>query len=207
MILCDIGNSFYHFYKSGALWKESTAKSAPVFDEELFVISVNDSALKALKAKNRVLDISDMLHLDSDYVGIGADRAYACYAAHDGLVVDAGSAITVDVMQEGFHLGGYIMPGIGSLAGIYPSISERLSCGFNMGVELDRLPQSTKDAISYGAIYPIVSSISQASKGKFIYFTGGDGKYLSKFFNERSIVDETLVFKGMLKLMQKEKIC
>jgi len=209
MILCDIGNSFYHFYKEGKLWKESV-KSTPVLneDEDIFTVSVNDEALLRLSKKyNRVIDLSDTLCFDSDYTGLGADRAFACFAANDGVVVDAGSAITIDVMQGGFHLGGFILPGISTVVASYAKISDRLDVGFNMGVKLTELPQNTKDAISYGALVSIVGAIKEASKNKFIYFTGGDGKFLSRFFEDRSAVDDTLIFKGMLKLIERDFVC
>lgn len=205
MILCDIGNSFYHFYKDGRVWKQSVDSVPELNDgEEIFVVSVNDAALAALAKRYDVENISDMLRIDSDYVGLGADRAFACYAVHDGVVIDAGSAITVDIMQGGFHLGGFILPGISTLAESYAKISKKLDVGFNMGVALAALPQNTKDAISYGTLMSVIAPIKEASRGKFIYFTGGDGKFLSRFFEDRSAVDDTLIFKGMLKLIKRE---
>lgn len=208
MILCDIGNSFYHFYKNGRVWRESV-RSAVFIDasEKIFAVSVNDDALDRLSKNNDVTDISKMLSFDTDYVGLGADRAFACYAAHDGVVVDAGSAITVDIMQDGLHLGGFILPGIATFVDSYAKISNRLAVGFNMSIDLSTLPQNTKDAISYGALISVVGAIKEASRGKFIYFTGGDGKFLSRFFEDRSAVDDTLIFKGMLKLIEGESIC
>ncbi len=208
MILCDIGNSFYHFYQDGKLWKQSV-KSVPTLDEneEIYVVSVNEDALARLSKKYYTIDLSDTLCLDSEYVGLGADRAFACYAANDGAVVDAGSAITVDVMQGGLHLGGFILPGLSTVVESYAKISTRLDVGFNMGVNLKELPQNTKDAISYGALVSIIGAIKEASKNKFIYFTGGDGKFLSRFFEDRSAVDDTLIFKGMLKLIERDFVC
>ncbi len=208
MILCDIGNSFYHFYQDGKLWKQSV-KTTPILneDEEIFTVSVNEEAFFRLAKKYSVTDLSNALCLDSDYQGLGADRAFACFAANDGVVVDAGSAITIDVMQGGFHLGGFILPGISTIVESYAKISSRLDVGFNMGVDLGKLPQNTKDAISYGALISIVGAIKEASKNKFIYFTGGDGKFLSRFFEDRSAVDDTLIFKGMLKLIERDFVC
>lgn len=208
MILCDIGNSFYHFYKNGQVWKEPI-QNVPSLrdDEEIFAVSVNDGAFERLSKRYSTTDLSGFLNFDSDYVGLGIDRAFVCYAANDGVIVDAGSAITVDIMQEGFHLGGFILPGISTYVESYKKISERLDVGFNMGVDIRSLPQNTKDAVSYGTLISIVGAIKEASRNKFIYFTGGDGKFLSRFFEERSAVDDTLIFKGMLKLMNRESIC
>jgi len=208
MILCDIGNSFYHFYKNGKVWKEPIQNMPSLGDDEdIFAVSVNDEALERLSKKYSTMDLSRFLDFDSDYVGLGVDRAFVCYAANDGVVVDAGSAITVDIMQEGLHLGGFILPGISTYVASYGKISKRLDVGFNMGVDIKSLPQNTKDAVSYGTLISIVGAIKEASRNKFIYFTGGDGKFLSRFFEDRSAVDDTLIFKGMLKLMNRESIC
>ncbi len=205
MILCDIGNSFYHFYKEGKVWREPVSGMPSLAeDEQIFAVSVNADALQRLSRKYDTIDLSDELPFDTEYVGLGADRAFACYAANDGVIVDAGSAITVDIMQEGLHLGGFILPGISTFVESYAKISKRLDVGFNMGVNLDALPQNTKDAISYGTMISIVGAIKEASRNKFIYFTGGDGKFLSRFFENRSAVDDTLIFKGIMKLI-KEK--
>lgn len=205
MILCDIGNSFYHFYKNGKVWKLGLREPFNIDDDEkIYVVSVNNNALTRLSQKYHTIDLSNELQLNSDYTNLGADRAFACFAANDGVVVDAGSAITVDIMQEGFHLGGFILPGISMLLGMYPKISSKLDVGFNMGVCLESLPQSTKDAISYGVLISVIGAIKEVSRSKFIYFTGGDGKFLSRFFEDRSAVDDTLIFKGMLKLINGE---
>ena len=71
-----------------------------------------------------------------------------------------------------------------------------LDCGINLSVPLDTFPQNTKDAVSYGVLKPIMLLIENFSKNKKIYFTGGDGKFLSRFF-ENAIYDDLLIFKGM----------
>jgi type III pantothenate kinase len=207
MLLCDIGNSFYHFYKNGAYWKEEVFKLPNLkTKEQIYTISVNDKALKSLKEYYDVVDISSLCALDTGYLGLGIDRAFACEAITDGVIVDAGSGITVDVVQGGSHLGGFILPGFAVVKNAMEAVSPRLAVGVNFGVDINSLPQNTKDAVSYGILYPIVTAIENASRGKFIYFTGGDGKFLSKSF-ENSIYDELLIFKGMQKALKREGIC
>jgi len=206
MLLCDIGNSFYHFYKNGAFWKEEAYKLPNLKTKEpVYTISVNDKALKRLKEYYEVIEIAEFCSLNTGYVGLGVDRAFACMAIDDGVIVDAGTAITIDVMQGGSHLGGFVIPGFAALKGAFDSISDKLDVGVNFGVSLDMLPQNTKDAVSFGLLYPVISSIESASRGKFIHFTGGDGQFLSRFF-DNSIVDELLVFKGMQKALKREGI-
>lgn len=198
MILCDIGNSFFHFYYRGRIWKEPISKLSHVSEEmDIYYISVNKKGEKKLLGMSqRTYDIAPFIQFDTIYKGLGVDRAAACKAVDDGVVIDAGSAVTVDVMQNGIHLGGYIMPGIGALKNALKQISPVLDEDINMAVDLGAFPQNTKDALSYGVLKPILMMIRNSSKSKPTYFTGGDGKFLSRYF-ENSIYDASLVFKGM----------
>jgi type III pantothenate kinase len=114
--------------------------------------------------------------------------------------VDAGSAITVDVMQNRVHLGGYILPGLQAYQECYGRISNALDVGINPNIDFEILPQNTPDAISYGIIASITALLKETIRDR-VYFTGGDGKFLAKHF-DNAIYDETLVFKGMMKGLQ-----
>ena len=102
-------------------------------------------------------------------------------------------------------MGGYILPGINSYEACYASISKRLDKRIDPNVLLDALPQKTEDAISYGAIKPIIMILEHTCRDKIVYFTGGDGKYFSKFF-KKSIYDRSLIFRGMQKAIENKKI-
>lgn len=206
MVLCDIGNRYFHFYRHGRVWKERVGKIEQLDPlEQVYYISVNPNGTK--KLLNQVasaLNLAPYFRLDTQYRGLGIDRAAACLAVNDGLIVDAGSAITVDIMQSGMHLGGYILPGIATFLESYSSISPSLKSGINFAINFAALPQNTQDAISYGVLKSILLMIKDSSKAKSVYFTGGDGKFLSKFF-ESSIYDESLIFKGMMRVIEEGK--
>lgn len=206
MLLCDIGNSYIHFYQNGKVWRESPSKmGAPLPDSEIYYISVNSlSTKRLLTLAPHARDLAPYMVLDSAYRGLGMDRVAACKGVSDGVVVDAGSAITVDVMQSGVHLGGYIMPGIATFSAMFKGISPVLGEDFNLSVELAALPQNTRDALSYGAIQAIVLMIRHSCKNKRLFFTGGDGKFLARFFDS-AIYDNSIVFKGMIKTLQELK--
>ena len=103
-------------------------------------------------------------------------------------------------------MGGYILPGINSYERCYASISKKLEKCINPNVILDALPQKTKDAVSYGVIKSIYMMLEYTCRDKTIYFTGGDGKFFSKFF-KKAIYDRSLIFRGMLKAIKnKEKL-
>jgi type III pantothenate kinase len=74
-----------------------------------------------------------------------------------------------------------------------------------MQIEKDILPINTMDAISSGAIGMIISFIENIEKNKKLYFTGGDGIYLSKFF-DNSIYIKDLVFRGMKQTIKENNL-
>lgn len=202
MILCDIGNTFLHFYHEGRVWKEFPQKILRKREDKIFYISVSNKNLEALlNICPQSINLAPYFTLDTAYRGLGIDRIAACQTISDGVVIDAGSAITIDIMQDGMHLGGYILPGIASYLRLFSGVSERLRIMPDLSLDLDLMPQNTKEAISLGMLKSIVNFIQEVSKGKIIYFSGGDGKFFSKFF-KNSIYNEMLVFNGMQKAME-----
>ena len=207
MILCDIGNSYLHFYQRGLMWKESVARlsDSRLKGNEIYYISVNRASTKRLlEVAPHAHDLAPYMTLDSAYTGLGIDRIAACKGIEDGIIVDAGSAITVDIVQNNIHLGGYIMPGIASYIATFRAISPALKHELNLSVDLGALPQNTRDAMSFGVVKSLVLTIQDSCKNKRLFFTGGDGKYLARFF-ENSIYDNSIVFKGMIKTLEELK--
>lgn len=197
MILCDIGNSSFHFYINKESKKYFEDDILPKLDEPIYFISVNKIGTKKLKKRYKeCIDIGELVNFKTRYKGLGIDRAVACSFIEDGVVVDAGSAITVDIIKNGKHKGGFILPGIKSYEKIYPKISKKLKFNFEKKVNLDKIPLQTKDAINYAILKSIILPIKKVSKKKKIIFTGGDGKILSKYF-DNSIYKEYLIFEAM----------
>lgn len=204
MILCDIGNSNVDFYHDGKIWSLNLNEFKEYKpSENVYFISVNEDVSSILSSK--FINIEDWFEFDTIYQGMGIDRVAACYTIDDGIVIDAGSAITVDVMSGKLHMGGYILPSINSYETCYANISKKLNKRINPNVILDALPQKTQDAISYGAIKPLLMMLEHTCRDKVIYFTGGDGKFFSKFF-KKSIYDRALIFRGMLKAIENKNL-
>ncbi|MDR1911880.1 MAG: type III pantothenate kinase [Helicobacteraceae bacterium] len=204
MILCEIGNTHYHFMQSGRIWKtaiNSTPDLKLEKGETIYVVSVNSDATRRLARRYQIFDLEPFVKLDTLYYGLGVDRAVACMAIETGVLVDAGSAITVDIMRDNVHLGGFIYPGLIKFQHMYAQISPRLQKAMNFSIDLECLPQSTADAISYGVITPLIRAVERLARNKPIILTGGDGAYFSRFF-EGSIVDNSLIFKGMEKIIK-----
>ncbi|WP_104629244.1 type III pantothenate kinase [Helicobacter bizzozeronii] len=200
MILCDIGNTHLHFYNGSRVWKNSpNALDTSKLKGDLYYISVSPKNEELLiKAYHPCYNIASLLHLESAYEGLGVDRKAACLGLglKSGVVIDAGSAISVDVMDQGVHVGGVLLPGFGAYQQAYKSISKVLDHPINVRVPLDHLPKNTAQALSFGALKSVLLVLNEIIGDQKAYFTGGDGKFLASFFPQ-AIYNELLVFEGM----------
>ena len=212
MILCDIGNTTFHFktkkrdFKIGV--KESF-KNISLDKSQIYFISVNKTATKRLlKRYPNSIDIKNIIKFKTSYIGIGIDRKVVCSYLNNAIIVDSGSAITVDVVKKGKHKGGFILPGLKSYKKIYPQISKKLSFQFSNNINLGKMPLTTNDAINYAIVDSIVSTILKVYK-KYklpIYFTGGNGEKLLKYFIDCDTkYEKNLIFKSMKSIIKKKK--
>ena len=84
------------------------------------------------------------------------------------LVIDIGSAMTFDVIDEdGYHQGGLIMPGLGVLRKSFSKFETS-----DLSTSINTLATSTNDAWKNGTQAMLISSINdQIEKFKEIYFS------------------------------------
>jgi len=152
---------------------------------------------------------------------LGVDRWAALVGArariHDTacIVIDAGTAITVDVLDaSGRHRGGVIMPGartmLGSLdqaAQLFPDVDENLQ---SFALQEQALTNSTRDALLAGVIFAVRGGvqavIAQQAKqinvkieALFIILTGGDSSMLKLDSMQTSLAPD-LVLEGLERL-------
>lgn len=201
MILCDIGNTSYDFLINNQHHKVFLDENLPQIKETIYFISVNEKATaKLLSLYPTAVNLENHLNFKTSYVGMGVDRKVACLALENGVIVDAGSAITIDIMENGEHQGGFILPGLRKFHNIYAQISPKLDFDFALKQNLDKIPQNTQDAISYSILKAIILPIKEIAQNKQLLFTGGDGEYLSSFFSE-SIYKKDLIFENMKRIM------
>jgi len=203
MKLFDIGNSRVHLYEDSVI----KHFSADDFDykkikEKVFYISVNKTVSKRLKHLPNWVDLSGYLKLFYETMGI--DRQVVCMAESNGVIIDAGSAITVDVMENGEYGGGYILPGLLAMQSCYSTISPALDTSFNFELSLDKMATNTRDSITFGYLGTFALHIN--SLGKKVFLTGGDAKTIKPLF-ENATVEEGLVFRAMLKIINEEGLC
>ncbi len=197
LLLADIGNSRIHIYDGVTIehliYEDAIEKYAT---KEMCYISVKHALEEKIEHIKSWKNISSSVGIEGEYETMGVDRKALCLSHENGVFVDAGSAITVDVTEEGRYVGGFILPGLKAYLQSYKSISSALDTSLDTTLSLEELPTTTKEQISYGIIASIKALIEQHSKAKRLYFTGGDGKFLSTYF-ENALYDETLVFQGM----------
>lgn len=201
MILCDIGNSSYHFLINGMDKKIFFDENLPAFNEDIYYVSVNAKALENLKKySKKLINVEKFLNFETSYKGMGLDRKLACLNVKDAIIIDAGSAITVDIVKNSEHKGGFILPGLRAINNLYEDISSVLKHDLNLKVNLDKIPLNTQDAISYWTLKSIILPIQEICLNNQIIITGGDGKVLSAFF-DNCIYKEHLIFdniKGLI---------
>lgn len=141
---------------------------------------------------------------------LGVDRWLAMLAANAAsskacLVVDCGTALTVDKLDElGEHCGGYILPG---LALMRRSLEEntriRLDAGFEVGGS--GLGHSTDEAVHHGslaaAVALIVSTLEDARAGgsecELLVTGGGAGELIPHLLTRGARLVPDLVLEGL----------
>lgn len=203
-LFCDIGNTNFSF-------SNGTKVSVDEFDissvnEKVYYISVNAYWEKRLCMQDNWMNLRSFVNFDKYYKSMGIDRIMVCEALDNAVVVDAGSAITVDVIDKGEHKGGYIYPGLSALEKCFKDISPALEVSFNFDIDLDKMPKNTQDALSYGAISPLLSNLREISKDLPIYLTGGDAEKILPLI-PHACIRHDLIFKGMKKILEGRPKC
>ena len=141
---------------------------------------------------------------------LGVDRWLAVLAArsrtHNAyIVVDCGSAITVDVVtSSGEHLGGYIAAGLGLTRDSLGKKTVAIKLGL-IGYPESSFPgRNTVSAIKAAELAMITGLIDQScdivknyqKNQPDIFITGGDGEWLKGFYKD-AIFNEDLVLDGL----------
>ena len=202
MILCDIGNTSYHFLDENRSYKKSVKDFNPQeISEKVYFISVNAKLKELLNSLENWIDLAAFVDMSNYYESMGVDRIFAVESIESGVVVDAGSAITVDVVKDGVYMGGFISPGLQAMQHTYKNISTALDYEFNFDLDLNTLAQNSQDSISYGFFKPLYTEVT--SYNLPIFLTGGDAKSLQKIFRDATL-DENLIFKSMKDLIAKK---
>lgn len=137
-----------------------------------------------------------------DPTKLGIDRwlgVLAAKAMGDGpaLVVDAGTAITVDVLtRQGMHAGGYILPGLKMQQAALAAETVRVKFPQADWSE-QSLGTNTAAAVGHGSIRSICALVREMAHDMAlaprIYLTGGDAQDLARFLPEAQVIDNLLL--------------
>lgn len=143
---------------------------------------------------------------------LGIDRVLACaggvlHTESDVVVVDAGTACTVDLMTKDYVFkGGVILPGLPMLRYAMKALTPELpETDFALPVQFPG--KTTRDAIRIGLNGGFIHSISRFIEEYFkmfenvqILITGGDGRYVHEQLQGQfnCTFHENLVFDGMI---------
>ena len=205
MTLCDIGNTTFDFYNDSVRSKIAVDEcNVKEYEDEIFYICVNAKVAKELESLENWINLKQYVDMKNYYSTMGIDRIAGCEAVTNGVIVDVGSAITVDVVREGKFAGGYIALGLSSAHNAYVQISSALDYSFNFEIDLDKMPKNSQDAITYGQLGLLYRDVM--SYALPVFLTGGDAQKLRPLFKDASL-DEELLFKGMINIMKKADLC
>lgn len=196
--------------KLSALHSKETILLSSVRKDLISVFREFDNRFKIYSIK---YDQLGKIGLDYDTPAtLGIDRVLACagavhHAKTDVVVVDAGTACTVDLMTSAYCFkGGVIMPGLPMLRHSMRSLTPELP-------EVEQVfskqfpGRSTKESIKIGlnggfvhSIEKFINDYKSRLDGVEIYITGGDGEFVQKALPEniKTQYHENLVFDGML---------
>jgi type III pantothenate kinase len=154
---------------------------------------------------------------------LGVDRWAALVAAwhrtkHATVVVNAGTAITIDTLADGVFLGGTIMPGLHLLRASLSENTAQLNVGEGAYA---KFPINTPDAIETGCLNAVVGAIHLMQKRlekrsgwlPKLVMTGGDARHIARALNAQAastgakqvIIIENLVLQGLV-MLNKESL-
>lgn len=144
---------------------------------------------------------------------LGVDRWLACLAAwklcdhFPVLVIDAGSAMTIDVVDEhSVYLGGYIFPGLDIMQKSLVSGTGNIKCDVDASfcIDFQQIPRTTIDAVRRGASFAAVATVEksvaiflQRWPEGVVYFTGGDGEGVAREVGMQERYYPDLVLDGL----------
>lgn len=145
---------------------------------------------------------------------LGADRlaaavgAWSMYPDSDIMVVDFGTAITIDYVVDGAFVGGNISPGVTTR---FRALADYTACLPLCEATEDVLEygRTTREAIEQGVMRGVeheirgyVEAFSKENGKKHIIFTGGDAKYFVKRIKNTIFADCEPVILGLTTILE-----
>lgn len=235
-IIIDIGNSktkVAFFENSNLISKKIFNElNMKVFDYINSNISDNDKIIISAVKKNNftkifefknvvkhfiVLNKNTELPIINDYLdkdSLGYDRIAAAVGASvlsekkDNLIIDIGTAITIDFVENNKFKGGNISPGIDIRYKALNNYTDKLPL-LNNREYLNLYGKTTNESIISGVINGIIyeirgaiDSFSEKFKNINIFITGGDAFFFDKKIKRSIFVNSNLVLIGLNRILE-----
>ncbi len=141
-------------------------------------------------------------------IGAWAEMQSSC------LVVDAGTAVTIDALDDdGCHLGGQILPGIVLMADVLAKqtsdipATKAAAAGAYDGLAM--FANNTRDAVGSGAIGAVAGAVERAigtlrenDCDVTVVLTGGDASRILAALDEPSLHRPNLVLQGLSQMLE-----
>ena len=181
-------------------------------DEEVVKAIVEERIAKVIIFKPATTPIPLANHYHTPET-LGADRlaaavgAQALYPDSDIMIVDFGTAITIDFVEGGAFKGGNISPGVTTRFRALADYTARLPRCYATDEALD-YGRTTQEAIEQGVMRGVEHEIrgyaelfKQKNGRKCIIFTGGDAKYFVKRIKNTIFADCEPVIFGLNRIL------
>lgn len=219
-------DSYFHAYDEG--WEAALANwLTERGSQQCYLASVLDAErqqrLDAVLARcsddgvTRLVSEAEALGVVNGYDNpgqLGVDRWLALLGAAelvdvDCLVIDAGSAITLDLLRaDGSHLGGAILPGCSTSLEQFQRIFSHIDFDDPAIAEVDKPGLSTAAAIQIGYTQDALENLSALverwrpllSDNAAFLLTGGDAYKVQRVLKHDSRIVPDLVFRGMQRM-------
>jgi len=117
------------------------------------------------------------------------------------IVVDAGTAFTIDVVEAGVHQGGYILPGVNmAQQALYGNTDKVKPYGEEQAENPDgQLGKNTVQCVEFGILNQLLAIVRQVQQDfpqLSVLLTGGDAALFAPYLKQ-AVLDADLVFKGL----------
>lgn len=220
-LLIDVGNTAL----KAAIWQDGQIKPCelnalpwPQIGEVVYASVGKSEQLNRLLAQASALQVpcfeakvtkqlSNLSCAYQQFNNLGIDRwlgliaAFQLWPQQDCIVIDTGTATTIDVLTaQGQHLGGWILPGLDLMTRSLTQNTQRVFDDANTPFT-NELGVNTPNGLKNGALVATLGAVEQAklhltNKKPQLIFAGGYGALLKAQFLD-TIYDPQLVMKGL----------
>lgn len=201
--------------QNAIVYRPSRIRVASVLDE-VYETILSDSLQKIFHCEPEfarpTLSCSGMFNGYRQPSMLGVDRWLASLSVWGGasgpcLVIDAGSALTIDTVDDqGVFRGGYIMPGLVMMQQSLISNTGRIECNVQGGIckDFDSIPIDTEQAVQRGSCFAIIATIEKAIRDFLLRWphgtvriTGGTGADIAAIMEMQDKYRSDLVLDGL----------